>query len=235
MKDLKAIDKTRSGQGINYKFRGISDYQNELHPLMAKYEVVSIPEVLHRGAEYFEKSKEYNGNVTTTRWTQVVLTMQWKFLASDGSFVTVGPVIAEGLDSSDKATNKAMSVAFKYALEHLFMVPTQDTEEPEETRPEVTEEKPKAKLKNYAPQTSEAAKEASKDPKISPNQINELKELMKQAVVTRDEVIDMVKMQWGKESVQDLACSEYFLLANVIKSGQFKESYQMAKSQKGVN
>ncbi len=42
----------------------------------------------------------------------------------------------EGLDNSDKATNKAMSGAMKYALIELFCVPTQDVEDSDRTSPE---------------------------------------------------------------------------------------------------
>ena len=59
----------------------------------------------------------------------VTLMMEYDFFAEDGSKVTVGPLPAEGLDSGDKATNKALSAALKYALIQTFSVPTEDMAE----------------------------------------------------------------------------------------------------------
>jgi hypothetical protein len=43
----------------------------------------------------------------------------------DGSGITVGPFYGEAMDSGDKATNKAMSAAFKYMAMEVFCIPTE--------------------------------------------------------------------------------------------------------------
>jgi hypothetical protein len=63
--------------------------------------------------------------------------MEYDFFAEDGSKVTVGPIPAEGLDSGDKATNKALSAALKYALIQTFSVPTEDMAEADLDSPEI--------------------------------------------------------------------------------------------------
>ena len=63
--------------------------------------------------------------------------MEYDFFAEDGSKVTVGPIPAEGLDSGDKATNKALSAALKYALIQTFSVPTEDMAEADLESPEI--------------------------------------------------------------------------------------------------
>ena len=68
----------------------------------------------------------------------VSIQMEYDFFAEDGSKVTVGPIPAEGLDSGDKATNKALSAALKYALIQTFSVPTEDMEEGDATSPEIS-------------------------------------------------------------------------------------------------
>src|SRR5690606_11320769 len=52
------------------------------------------------------------------------------------SKVTIGPIPAEGLDSGDKATNKALSAALKYALIQTFSIPTEDMAEGDAESPE---------------------------------------------------------------------------------------------------
>jgi hypothetical protein len=67
----------------------------------------------------------------------VTIMMEYDFYAEDGSKVTVGPIPAEGLDSGDKATNKALSAALKYALIQTFSVPTEDMAEADLETPEI--------------------------------------------------------------------------------------------------
>jgi hypothetical protein len=82
--------------------------------------------------------------------------MKYHFYAEDGSTVSVGPVPAEGLDSGDKATNKALSAALKYALIQTFSIPTEDMAEADLDSPEIgtAKSKPepvKAEIKAVAP------------------------------------------------------------------------------------
>ena len=57
--------------------------------------------------------------------------------ADDGSALRVGPIYGEAMDSADKATNKAMSAAYKYAVMQAFAIPvagqTLDGEADDET------------------------------------------------------------------------------------------------------
>jgi hypothetical protein len=48
---------------------------------------------------------------------------EFDFVDESGGSVTVGPFFGEAMDSADKATNKAMAVAFKYAMFQTFCVP----------------------------------------------------------------------------------------------------------------
>jgi hypothetical protein len=59
-----------------------------------------------------------------------MLKMQYTFFADDGSSVKA-VVMGEGMDSGDKASNKAMAVAHKYAIVQMFAIPTEDDKDPE--------------------------------------------------------------------------------------------------------
>jgi hypothetical protein len=54
-----------------------------------------------------------------------ILTVKHHFVTTDGSEV-VSTTIGEGMDSGDKASNKAMSIAFKYACFEVFCIPTEE-------------------------------------------------------------------------------------------------------------
>ncbi len=132
MADIGAVAKTRKNEQQKYSFRGIEDFYQAAHPAMIANGVFPAPTVLERIEYRFEKTNEF-GKVTT--WLHVAMRVEHKFYAPDGSFVPV-TTWGEGLDNSDKASNKAMSGAMKYALIELFCVPTQDVEDADRTSPE---------------------------------------------------------------------------------------------------
>jgi hypothetical protein len=149
MKDITAIGKDSRNQAQGFSFRGIDAVYNELHSLLAKHGVVCLPEA---GTPVTEERTNKNG--TILRFVQ--LPMRYNFIAEDGSTITCS-VIGEGMDSGDKATNKAMAIAHKYALLQTFLIPTEEQKDPDyEThevkpkpvvqKPIIKAEPPKAKL-----------------------------------------------------------------------------------------
>lgn len=123
MRDLEAIGKARRNTQQGYSFRGIDDVYNELHGHLARHGVFTVPRVLEDRTEERTTGK---GSVLIYR----VLRIRCRFYAADGSFVDA-VVIGEGMDSGDKASNKAMAVAHKYALMQVFAIPTEDQKDPE--------------------------------------------------------------------------------------------------------
>ena len=121
MSEIGPIEKTRSGDGIRYNFRGVEDVLCCFHPLLIKHNVFCAPKVIRESSETFLNK---NGNTSF----RVSLTIEHVFYADDGSSVSA-TTTGEGIDTSDKATNKAMSAAFKYAFFELFCVPTAQCED----------------------------------------------------------------------------------------------------------
>lgn len=128
MADAGAIAKTRRNQQQSYDFRGIDDVYNELHDVMARNGVFTTGEVTEQKRE--EKPSKSGGVLTSA-----ILTIRYTFWAADGSSVQT-TVVGEGMDSGDKASNKAMAVAHKYALLQAFCIPTADAKDPENDSPE---------------------------------------------------------------------------------------------------
>lgn len=157
MEDIGAVAKTRKNKQQDYQFRGIEDFYQAAHPAMIKHGVFCAPEVMERSEVRFEKVN-YEGKVTS--WIHVALKVCHRFYASDGSFVAV-TTCGEGLDNSDKASNKAMSGAMKYALIELFCVPTQDVEDSDRESPETGVKKPEAKRTTEPVPVKRPAKKAA--------------------------------------------------------------------------
>ncbi|MCU0297286.1 MAG: ERF family protein [Candidatus Nanopelagicales bacterium] len=124
-RDLGAVDKGQRNADQKYNFRGIDDLMNALHPLLAKYSVTIAPR--YTRLDRFERPTRSGGVMS-----YVVLQGDYTFTCpggpTDWTSLTV-TTIGEASDTSDKATNKAMSAALKYALIQTFTVPTKDMDD----------------------------------------------------------------------------------------------------------
>ena len=130
MNDIGSICKERQNQQQHFMFRGIDQVMNTLKPLLAKHHVNIIPEVVDMRRE--ERRTGSGGTLMSS-----ILTVKHHFVATDGSEV-VSTTIGEGMDSGDKASNKAMSIAFKYACFQVFCIPTEEmaNEDPDLNTPD---------------------------------------------------------------------------------------------------
>lgn len=101
-----------------YKFRGIDAVYNALAPLLAKHGLCVMPRMIERDCQERVSRKG-------EPMFYVTVTAEFDFVAaSDGSCHTVR-TYGEAMDRSDKATNKAMSAAYKYAAFMAFAIPTE--------------------------------------------------------------------------------------------------------------
>jgi hypothetical protein len=120
MADLAAegIGKNRRNVQQGYQFRGIDDVYNALSGILAKHGLLMLPRILSRRCE--ERTTR-NGSAL------FCVTVEAEFdlvAAEDGSVHTIR-TYGEAMDSADKATNKAMSAAYKYAAMQAFCIPTE--------------------------------------------------------------------------------------------------------------
>ncbi len=114
------IAKGRSNQQQGYKFRGIDDVLNTLSSALVEAGLVILPRCTERTV--VERQTAKGGalfNVTCRVEFDLVST-------EDGSTHTVC-TYGEAMDSADKATNKAMSAAYKYLALLVFCIPTEAT------------------------------------------------------------------------------------------------------------
>jgi hypothetical protein len=112
------IGKNNKNTQQGYKFRGIDDVYNALAPLLARTKLLILPRVLNRVVTERETK---NGGVLF----YVVLDAEFDFVAAEDASKHTVRVVGEAMDSGDKATNKAMSAAYKYACMEAFCIPTE--------------------------------------------------------------------------------------------------------------
>jgi hypothetical protein len=134
MKDVGSVGKDQRNQAQGFAFRGIDQFVNALYPALVSNGVFMVPRCVSQSSEVREVER---GSGKKGFDKIVTLMMEYDFFAEDGSKVTIGPIPSEGLDSGDKATNKALSAALKYALIQTFTVPTKDMEEADRESPQL--------------------------------------------------------------------------------------------------
>jgi hypothetical protein len=108
----------RNQQGSGYNFRGIDDVYNTIAPLLAKHGLCILPRVLAR--EVTERLSQKGGALF-----YVTVEVEFDFVAAEDGSKHVVKTFGEAMDSGDKATNKAMSAAYKYACFQAFSIPTE--------------------------------------------------------------------------------------------------------------
>lgn len=128
MKEIGAIGKDSRNKQQGYQYRGVDAVYNALQPALINNHIIVIPEVLEQTRQ--ERCTGKGSNLIYS-----ILKVKFYFYADDGSCVSA-TVIGEGMDSGDKASNKAMSVAFKYACFQVFCIPTEEMKDPDEETPE---------------------------------------------------------------------------------------------------
>ena len=131
VRQLGAIGKTSKNAQQGFMYRGVDAVMNALNPVLTANHVFCVPEVLEQHRE--ERQTRNGGNLIYS-----ILKMCYTLYAEDGSSVSA-TVIGEGMDSADKSSNKAMSVAYKYAMFQIFSIPTEEMADPDaDTPPEST-------------------------------------------------------------------------------------------------
>lgn len=146
----KGIGKNQHNRAQDYKFRGIDDLYNALGPALAEAGLMMLPTV---------EAREVVERTTKSGTTQFhcVLRVRYTLAATDGSTVDI-VTYGESMDTSDKATNKAMSAAMKYAAIQVFAIPVVGTEDADHDSPEaVTKAAPPKPVPATKPEAAPAS------------------------------------------------------------------------------
>lgn len=126
----EGIAKDRKNDQQGYNFRGIDDVYNALAPILSEAQLCILPSVKER--QVLERQTRSGGALF-----YVTVDVEFALVSAvDGSSHTIR-VVGEAMDSGDKATNKAMSAAYKYACMQTFCIPTEGDNDADKTTHEV--------------------------------------------------------------------------------------------------
>jgi hypothetical protein len=121
MKAVGGIAKKDKNTSQGFNFRGIDSVVNAVSPALQKFGVVVIPSV----EEYEYQTVEIGRNRTAMGHVRVKVS--YTFIGANGDAIKA-TVVGEAMDSGDKATAKAMSVAFRTALLQSLSLPTDEVD-----------------------------------------------------------------------------------------------------------
>ena len=130
----EGLSKGRSNTQQGYKFRGIDDVLNVLARKLVEAKLVIVP-------RYSDHSITQAG--TTSKGGPIYrATVRGEFLLCHEGEAMPCVTYGEAFDSADKATNKAMSAAYKYMALQLFCIPTEGDNDADAVTHEVTATSP---------------------------------------------------------------------------------------------
>lgn len=169
MRDTGAVGKDGVNTAQNFKFRGVDAVVNAVHPALVKHGVVVTPDV--KSCDYSSAPTARGGVVTVVR-----IRVRYTFTGPAGDTLKT-TVVAESFDSGDKATAKAMSVAFRTALLQTLTLPTDEPDDPDHATFERSGPGVQQQPDNRPPATPRAQRQqrAETPPEQSPTVAAELK------------------------------------------------------------
>ena len=118
MEEVQAVRKEGFNDSQRYNFRGVDQVVNAVGPIFRKHHIIPVPH--HCVANYRDVLTS-----TGKPNREVTVTATYRFYGPAGDFIeTLVP--GESMDSGDKGTAKAMSVAYRIVLLQLLCIPTDE-------------------------------------------------------------------------------------------------------------
>lgn len=173
------IGKDRRNESQGYAFRGIDDVYNALAPILSDVGLCILPAVKSR--EVVERA---TANGRTVFYVNV--DVDFAFVSSKDGSSHIVSMPGEAMDSGDKATNKAMSAAFKYACLQAFCIPTEGDNDTENTT-HVVASTPAVKV--VAPKAA-VKKSQSQDKLVGESEVQTITNLATHAGITLEQICD---------------------------------------------
>ena len=221
MADVGAVSKSkRNTQGAGFMYRGIDDVMNALNPAMAKHKIFVVPEILEQTREDRTTAKGYSIIYSLCK-------IKYTFYAEDGSNVSA-TVIGEAMDSGDKATNKSMSIAFKYACFQVFCIPTEEMLDPDaetqELSKKTTRQTQKSAQTTKKPEQMNDEEMAANQEKIAKQKIGQAKITVIKGELERTGVSEKaILSRYKVATIEDITEELFIKVMSALKSTKSKE------------
>jgi hypothetical protein len=200
----EGVAKTRTssgGAGVTFKFRGIDDIYNCLSEIISDVGLVVIPRVLSR-VETEKLSRQ------GTPLFSVVVEMNFDLISSHDKSKHSARMFGEAMDSGDKATNKAMSAAYKYMAFQTFCIPTEGDNDADSTNTEAASSQPKGKQDPRPPTVF-----------LSESQVNHIRTLLIKSGKKESSITSFYKV----DSLERLAAPTFDKIVKSLNNSMIKK------------
>lgn len=223
--EVKAIGKTKTNtQGPGFKYRGVDDFMNSIGPIFRSHGLTLTIDQFLCELSYTQKENQYGKSV---EWTRAKLGTHYVAVADDGSSTKIATVYSEGLDNSDKAIPKAMSMALKNMLSQVFLVPTEDTHDPDAETPEIESHR-----KTAPTPVSQVRQPQQQGP--TETEIKRLFALAKQKLIQTSDIQEFMALEFGIKTTKEMTRTQFDALGIVIENNQFTQILQGLRDRKTV-
>jgi hypothetical protein len=118
MEEVQAVRKDGFNDQQRYNFRGIDQVVNAVGPIFRKHKIIPVPH--HCSANYRDVLTS-----TGKPSREVTVEATYRFYGPAGDYIEA-VVPGESMDSGDKGTPKAMSVAYRIVLLQMLCIPTDE-------------------------------------------------------------------------------------------------------------
>lgn len=185
----------------SYKAVSERDILDNVKPIEKKYRVYSYPakrEIVDN--DILVKETDYGK--TNTLYLRIKTTYRFINLDKTDEFIDID-TYADGLDTGDKATGKAMTYADKYALMKAYKISTGDDPD-KEASPE----------KGYI-----------RENKLNPNQLignikeNTLREIIKKSQISNEKVIEVLS-KYGYKKLNEITLVNFPAIVKELEKGE---------------
>lgn len=154
------IGKNRKNEQQGFKFRGIDDVINRLSQHLVDANLVIVPRVTSRDVQERVNSR---GNPLF----YVTVNVEFNVISTIDNSNIVCVVPGEAMDSGDKATNKALSIAYKYMAFQLFAIPVDED-------PDATTHTLKSQVKTLSPDEQDVVRKLCEQADFTTERICEI-------------------------------------------------------------
>jgi len=120
MEEVQAVRKEGFNDQQRYNFRGIDQVVNAVGPIFRKHKIIPVP---HDCTAKYRDVLTSKGNPSR----EVTVAATYRFYGPAGDFIEA-IVPGESMDSGDKGTPKAMSVAYRIVLLQMLCIPTDEAD-----------------------------------------------------------------------------------------------------------
>ena len=193
----EGIGKDRKNEQQGYKFRGIDDVYNALAPILAENHLCILPRVQSR--EVIERQTRSGSTLF-----YVNVNVDFHFVSAKDGSTHVVAMPGEAMDSGDKATNKAMSAAYKYACLQAFCIPTEGDNDADATTHQVAPATPALVRQGESAPAAPATRKKSAEKTVSADEVSTITKLAGLAGVP----LETIAGKYGVSSIEELPLSK---------------------------